>query len=156
MKALTLWEPYASAVAVGQKKIETRGWPTKYRGPLAIHAAVRNHDDERGFFDDVMTGLHPIEREAWQAHCQCEYDALPFGCIVATCRLVECCRIEGAGDVSATERIFGDYRAGRWAWFLADIERLAQPVPATGRQGLWDWEQPGLLQRTLNQMQFLL
>lgn len=39
MKALTLYEPWASLVALGAKKIETRSWPTKYRGPLAIRAA---------------------------------------------------------------------------------------------------------------------
>ena len=40
MKALTLYEPYATLVALNLKKIETRGWRTNYRGPLAIHAAI--------------------------------------------------------------------------------------------------------------------
>jgi len=39
MKALTLWQPWASLVATGAKRIETRSCVTKYRGPLAIHAA---------------------------------------------------------------------------------------------------------------------
>lgn len=41
MKALTLWQPWASLIALGVKTIETRGWSTNYRGPLAIHAAKR-------------------------------------------------------------------------------------------------------------------
>lgn len=40
MKALTLWQPWASLVALGVKRIETRSWPTTYRGPLLIHAAA--------------------------------------------------------------------------------------------------------------------
>lgn len=40
MKALTLWQPWASLVALGHKRIETRCWETKYRGTLAIHAAA--------------------------------------------------------------------------------------------------------------------
>ncbi len=41
MKAITLWQPWASLIAIGAKKIETRSWATKYRGPLAIHAAIK-------------------------------------------------------------------------------------------------------------------
>ncbi|TRU31740.1 MAG: ASCH domain-containing protein [Microcystis aeruginosa Ma_QC_B_20070730_S2] len=41
MKAISLWQPWASLVANGLKLYETRGWPTKYRGVLAIHAAKR-------------------------------------------------------------------------------------------------------------------
>lgn len=39
MKALTLWQPWASLVALGVKTIETRSWSTSHRGPLAIHAS---------------------------------------------------------------------------------------------------------------------
>ena len=39
MKALTLHQPYASAIALGLKHFETRAWKTTYRGPVAIHAA---------------------------------------------------------------------------------------------------------------------
>ena len=41
MKALTVWEPWASLMACGRKNIETRSWPTNYRGPLLICAAKR-------------------------------------------------------------------------------------------------------------------
>jgi len=41
IKAISLWQPWASLVANGLKLYETRGWPTKYRGVLAIHAAKR-------------------------------------------------------------------------------------------------------------------
>lgn len=35
---------------------------------------------------------------------------------------------------------FGDYRPGRFAWLLADITPLEEPIPARGYQGLWRWE----------------
>jgi hypothetical protein len=38
MKALTVFQPYASLIAFGSKWVENRSWPTSYRGPLAIHA----------------------------------------------------------------------------------------------------------------------
>lgn len=40
MKVITIWQPWASLIVLGHKKIETRGWATKYRGPLLIHAAA--------------------------------------------------------------------------------------------------------------------
>ena len=40
MKVLTLTQPWATLVAIGAKRIETRSWATKYRGPLLIHAAA--------------------------------------------------------------------------------------------------------------------
>lgn len=41
MKALSLKEPWASLVASGEKIIETRTWPTQYRGPLLIVGSAR-------------------------------------------------------------------------------------------------------------------
>lgn len=34
---------------------------------------------------------------------------------------------------------FGDYTPGRFAWLLDDV-KPCDPVPARGRQGLWEWE----------------
>lgn len=36
MKALSVKQPWASLIASGQKPIETRVWPTNYRGELLI------------------------------------------------------------------------------------------------------------------------
>ena len=39
IKAVSLWQPWASLVACGVKHHETRHWTTNYRGALAICAA---------------------------------------------------------------------------------------------------------------------
>lgn len=39
MKALSLTQPWASLIAIGAKRVETRSWSTNHRGPVAIHAA---------------------------------------------------------------------------------------------------------------------
>jgi hypothetical protein len=36
MKALSVKQPWANLIASGKKTIETRLWPTDYRGPLLI------------------------------------------------------------------------------------------------------------------------
>ncbi|KQO04623.1 hypothetical protein ASF12_13925 [Paenibacillus sp. Leaf72] len=38
MKAITIIQPWATLIAIGAKQYETRGWSTKHRGALAIHA----------------------------------------------------------------------------------------------------------------------
>ena len=42
MKAITIWQPWASLLACGGKRFETRSWATSYRGPIAIHAAKKS------------------------------------------------------------------------------------------------------------------
>lgn len=34
---------------------------------------------------------------------------------------------------------YGDFSPGRYAWLLDDIQPVDPPVPARGRQGLWEW-----------------
>lgn len=143
MKTLTLTQPYASLVACGAKRVETRGWRTDYRGLLAIHAA-------KGFprFEKDLANCRVVRELLGRlAH------ELPLGSVVATCRLVSCHRtneieigscIGVLGDCAATiteqEYALGNYDPGRWAWLLADIKPLAEPVPAKGALSLWEWK----------------
>lgn len=135
MKAISLWQPWASAVALGLKQIETRHWWTPYRGPLAIHAA--QHGAKKGYCEQR-------EFYTWQA---CEplrkpyptFDDLPFGAVLATCRLVECLRTIDVDCLSDQERAFGDYTPGRYAWVFQDIKALPAPVPFRGAQSLFEW-----------------
>jgi len=41
MKALSLWNPWATLMVDGHKRVETRSWDTKYTGSLLIHAAKK-------------------------------------------------------------------------------------------------------------------
>ena len=43
LKAITLYEPYASLMAIGAKRNETRGCRTSLRGDIAIHAAKKDY-----------------------------------------------------------------------------------------------------------------
>ena len=72
------------------------------------------------------------------------YDNLPIGCIIATCDLTGCWKIEtplNRFDISDQERAFGDYTPNRYMWILDDIERILPPIPAKGNRRLWDWEE---------------
>ena len=36
---------------------------------------------------------------------------------------------------------FGYWNPGGWAWQLADPQPLAEPIPAKGKQGVWEWKE---------------
>lgn len=137
MKTISLWEPWASAIAIGAKKIETRAWYTGYRGPLAIHAAkTRDHADCFLF--------EPTVRAAFAAAGITAVGDLSFGCIVATCTLKACLKTERiAGGIGELERALGGYDPGRFGWVLENVVRLPKPIPARGSQGFWEWKEEG-------------
>jgi hypothetical protein len=62
MKAISLWNPWAYAVPLGLKGVETRSWATNYRGPIAIHAAlnrkgISGYSFTRFEYDEIMSAF---------------------------------------------------------------------------------------------------
>ena len=127
MRAISLWQPWATAIAVGVKRVETRHWPTNHTGPLAIHAAKHWTISERRYTATA--------RELWSLGGI----PLSFGAIVATCTLMGCRRTEDVElQLSEIERFYGNYAPGRFAWFLTDIVALSEPIPFKGHQGFFN------------------
>src|SRR5437660_12667474 len=67
--AISLWQPWASLIALGLKRFETRSWPLRKYSPrmsYAIHAAKRWTKAQRDLceFDPIISrmvmGLTPI------------------------------------------------------------------------------------------------
>src|SRR5579864_5186030 len=149
MKAITLTQPWATLVAEGVKRIETRSWSTSYRGPIAIHAAKGWTASDRAFT------LELVRRGLLRDHT--DFLAYPpRGSVVAVANLVDVFRTEHCDDAAPSwwyrpaaiptrlfipprEREVGDFAPGRFAWLLADVEALEQPRPARGALGLWEW-----------------
>lgn len=142
MKAITIWQPWASLLACGAKQFETRSWATSYRGPIAIHAAKKD-------ISDVLRILPRDIADQMKKAIGTEWKDLPTGAVIATAELVNVWNIAyypgtyipRLGDylVPEKERDFGDWTPGRFAWEFSDM-KLITPVPAKGRQGLWWWE----------------
>lgn len=126
-------------MAVGAKRYETRHWhaPRTIIGlRIAIHAAKRRHRDDRACFEDILDQCHE-SRSIFETYLDLDYDALPFGAVVCTGVLKACHRVEGL-PISAIERRWGNYDAGRFAWEFTDIQKLAAPMPFIGRQGVFE------------------
>jgi len=136
MKAITLWDPWASLIVAGVKKIETRSWYTKYRGPLAIHAAKR-----KPFARDLSwLDLSSLQADLSRVIDSGKLEDLPRGCVIGVCELVDCVPVEDIRiGISEVEAKYGDYASGYWAWILENVRQI-EPVPVRGYQGLWNWD----------------
>ena len=129
---LSLYQPYASGIALGLKVHETRSWKTDYRGLLGIHATARFPLDCRGFASTEYT-LGRIPKR------------LPLGAILCVVRLVEIVpTMEAVLYVNPIDKLYGDYADGRYAWKLEVVKVFDEPIPHRGRQGLWQCELPQL------------
>lgn len=125
IRGLTLTQPWASSMALGYKRVETRSWRTAYRGWLAIHAAKGFPRDARAFAAEERAFGRMIS-------------PIPCSAIVAICHLDDCRPTEEAAfDVSAIERRLGDYSPGRYAWFTSKLAGLVEPIPCRGALSLW-------------------
>jgi hypothetical protein len=71
---------------------------------------------------------------------------LPTGAIIGKVNLVDCFQIDEAyrrklQRENPAELAFGDYTIGRYAWVMADAILFNKPIPAKGKQGLWNWKE---------------
>lgn len=119
MRGLSLWEPWASAMAAGFKTIETRHWSTPYRGDLLICAAKKL-----------------INTEALGLPKELRFMRLHHGCAVCVVELFDCIPVENK-PVGGLEEALGDYSAGRFAWLTRNLRPLKPPLRWWGKQSIW-------------------
>lgn len=128
MKAISLWQPWATAMAIGLKSIETRHWSTNVRGLIAIHAAKQWQLPEREWAAELAE-LHDAPAIANP----------PLGRLVAVGKLVAVKRTEDLiSTISDAEKTFGNYEPRRFGWIFQDIVALPAPIPFRGAQGFFD------------------
>lgn len=144
MRAITLWQPWASLVAFEEKKVETRCWSTKYRGELAIHSAARTPASlgVSRYDEKFVAALNEISKKHnWREYAL--IDDVPLGCVLCIVKLVSIeLTATVRGDLSEQERLFGNYEDGRYAWFFEMVQKFDVPIPAKGNRMLWNWEWP--------------
>lgn len=140
MYAITLTQPWATLVAIGAKRFETRSWGTHHRGPLAIHAGAGLADYTKRELVELCQAA-PFA-DALAAGGYQGFADLPRGAIVAVGQLRSCIHLEDyllPPGGAPRERIFGNYAPGRYAWILEHVRALPEPIPARGALGLWTW-----------------
>jgi len=131
MKCLTICQPYAHLIVTPQaelgrfsqqKRVENRTWGTSYRGPLLIHAG---------------------RSKAWLRTYPARFGGLVYGAIVGVVSLIDCVKLPMVGVVPPvlTERypwiVTHEHTEGPYCWILDGARRFSEPIPLTGRQGLF-------------------
>jgi hypothetical protein len=156
MRALTVRQPFAWAIAYGGKCVENRSRPLGYRGPVAIHAGLELH----------YPGFFPVQTPEGHAAAQAlnalggrsnfwdprryvpislregPHPGLALGAVIAVAEIAGC---HHADECMLPEYLIGTGRAGCCAWAmrgqfhieLAGVRPLAVPVPCRGMLGLW-------------------
>ena len=143
IRAISIRQPWAWAVAQGWKTIENRSRGTGYRGVLAIHAPKRvNTEDENHLFHLVAEHLkrHPESDPDRAEHLAGnpgavarEYEAdqaAGTSAIVGIARIVDVIREEPDGDSAL-------WYNGDVGLVLEDARALIDPVRTAGALGLW-------------------
>ena len=142
MNCISLIQPWASAIELNLKTIETRSWPAPDSAigkPLAI--AASKGKKSRDVFESLMT--IPDIRATFYARGYYRFGDLPFGQVVAMTVLDGCFSTNGdpprSFAASRHEFRLGDFSINRWAWTLSEITRIA-PLPVVGRLGIFQWD----------------
>lgn len=131
MKVLSIKEPFATLIKEKQKSIETRSWKTNYRGKLYIHASLKKVSKKDMQRKEVMKLIEDKE--------------FSYGQIICKCNLVDCIYmsneyIEKVKKENPQEYICGEYKVGRYAWIVEDVEPLDKNIPAKGMLGIWNFD----------------
>lgn len=117
MRALSLPQPWATLIAMGEMRWLTRPWRTAHRGLLAIHARRQPHPE--------------MLARRWY-----RLGRLPLGAVVGVVEVVGC----HAVDLLPAKTLEGSLcpaEPGWWAWELASA-RPVSPVVCVGGRGLFE------------------
>ena len=114
MKALSIRQPWASLIAVGRKRIETRTWNTNYRGKLLIISSKKAVEKDTPYGGLLNIGLR-------------------FGKALAIVELVDCRPMKKEDEKLARS----PYHPDLYAWILSSIKAI-EPFPVKGKLRLFE------------------
>ena len=128
-RALSLIEPWATLMAIGAKRVETRDWSTSFRGPFAIHASKK-------------VEWETCREEPFASVLQAHFGRWDFpfklGAIIGHAELLDCRPTEElAPHQGAHELEFGDYHPGRFGFVCDYGMKLPRAIPARGMLNFW-------------------
>ncbi|HJQ57600.1 MAG TPA: hypothetical protein VJ890_11865 [Vineibacter sp.] len=145
VKALTIWQPWASLIMAGAKPYEFRRWtpPTSlWHQRIVIHAGTRRiKTDELADLLNTLTdgddrGMHRAKALDLVDRVWRRDSVLPLASGLGTAVLGQPRRAvdiyQGRPDSDRVDQHV-------WGWPLTDIEPFEPIVPCRGFQGFWTW-----------------
>lgn len=127
IRAISLWNPHATLVVLGEKKLETRPRRTNIHGPILIHSAMSREWE--------WMCVLPLFKEALSAIS----GNLNYGYLIGSVSIVDCRPTSDfRGYIGRQEEAFGNYNDGRYAWKLTHPQIFKEPVRYRGSQGFFN------------------
>lgn len=126
-RALTIDAWWAHAIAHGTKRVENRGWRTKYRGELLIHAGKTTRRD-----NEAIAAIFDIDSRLLSESSKLQVEQ-SRGRVIAVAELVDCVSIDDRDRVAPHNA----WAFGPWCWVLSRVRVLERPIRVSGLQGLW-------------------
>jgi hypothetical protein len=160
VKALTIWQPWASLIIALAKPYEFRSWPAPKSligQRIALHAGARPARKDEiadlivrlGGNKTWSTALKPDIALPLLERWHTMPGSLPLSSILGTAMLGTPVRAReiihefagrkglGGGLLLDSDRV----EHSNWAWPLTEIQPLEPFQPAKGMQGFWDWQE---------------
>jgi hypothetical protein len=154
--AITIWQPWASLIAIGAKPFEFRKWaaPVAYRGRrIAIHAGARPAK-----LAEIRELIVRLNTSKWRETGLDREKALPLlegaardpkgmwhsavTCIATLGKPLRDAELFAAMGVDGPVNDSDRDEHSNWGWPLTDITPLEPPRPAVGSQGFWQFQVP--------------
>lgn len=143
IRALTVKQPFAFAIAEGFKSIENRSRRTNHRGEIYLHTSkepqrgvhiVRYSRDAAARLDELGgSGNFWNALQAVPSKFYTPAPTLACSAVIATARITGCHFAgDGCGPACAA---WGQPDA--WHWEIADARPLTTPIAINGNLGLW-------------------
>ncbi len=136
MRALTVQQPWAFAIATGHKTVENRTrqhpWTSAIGKRIAIHAG-KAWDHTADPHDEHLIAAAKDAGHLF-VHDELDPAAYDYGVILATAKLAGVHH----GQSRQCRCSWNPFaQPDSWHLILLDVHRLRKPLPARGYQGLW-------------------
>ena len=129
VRAICLWQPYASLVAAGLKTIETRLWSTGYRGQVVVCGTKA--PAPKAMYEDALRRV----RERGLGAGPFAWGVVPAGTALAVVTLTDCRPMTPDDEGQALVAHVTPEGKVRTAWVLGGERTALTPFPVKGRQG---------------------
>lgn len=129
MLVISLWQPWCWSMSEGIKLIENRVWKppaSLLDQQFALHASKKWHEPDLVKLTQLLYDDEPRPPSK---------DTAVFGAVVSVCRLkAVVTSIEEAECFGGLNQ--GRFFLGPYGWVVEEMQKLPEPVPCLGRQGL--------------------
>lgn len=134
MRAISMWQPWASLWLSPAKVHETRDWPV-YKDwlsmvPFTLAVQAAKKPISKNLDPDLVMVCRVQFGPDWR-------DKLPMGAIIGTVTIISSLQMSKTAPASDIDRSCGYWHDTRYAWRRGSYNLLPTPIQYIGKQGIF-------------------